>query len=411
MVIYLHKYEYKGFTMALLESLQEYSALFLSKKTPKYERDLLHKLNGKNRIVGIVGAKGVGKTTLLLQYMKKQKLASHEMLYISVDHPLMSATSILEIAKEFASYGGKLLILDEIHNQENFAIDLKSIWDFLEIKVLFSGSSALHLDSADLSRRVLKYTLPTLSFREFLEMQTKEKFPKLTLEDILTNHSKHTQQILSRIKPLKYFKDYFAFGFYPFYLEDEESVSMKLAEAINKTINVDLLQIYNIDPKKLRNIKKILTLLCSAVPYKPNITTLAASVEVDTKTLYIYLEALQKGKIIRMISATSRGEAIIKKPEKIYLDNPNMFKVLCQTPDIGTLRECFFSGIVCNAKHSITASKKGDFLLDDTYTMEVGGKNKSFKQIKDMDKSYVVADDIEVGNGNKIPLYLFGFLY
>jgi len=397
--------------MKLLESLKEYSSLFLSKNTPVYERDLLHKLNLKNRIIGIVGAKGVGKTTLLLQYMKKQNLSNDEMLYISVDHPLMSSTSILEIAKEFASYGGKLLILDEIHNQENFAIDLKTIWDFLEINVIFSGSSALHLDNADLSRRVLKYSLPTLSFREFIEIQTNQKFMKLTLEEILSNHSKHSQEILSKIKPLKQFKDYFKFGFYPFYLEDENTVSMKLAEAINKTIDIDLLQIYNIDPKKLRNIKKILTLLCSSVPYKPNITTLAASVEVDPKTLYIYLDALQKGRIIRMVSATSRGEAIIKKPEKIYLDNPNMFNILCQTPDIGSLRESFFSGAACNAGHSITASKKGDFIIDEKYTIEVGGKSKSFKQIKDMDNSYVVADDIEVGSGNKIPLYLFGFLY
>jgi predicted AAA+ superfamily ATPase len=397
--------------MELLESLKEYSSLFLAKKTPQYERDLLHKINSKNRIIGIVGAKGVGKTTLLLQYMKKQKFSNDEILYISVDHPLMSSITILEIAKEFASYGGKLLILDEIHNQDNFAADLKTIWDFLEINVIFSGSSALHLDNADLSRRVLKYTLPTLSFREFIEMQTGQQFPKLTLEDIVSNHKQHSQELLSKIKPLKYFKDYFNFGFYPFYLEDEDTVSMKLAEAINKTIDIDLLQIYNIDPKKLRNIKKILTLLCSSVPYKPNITTLAASVEVDPKTLYIYLNALQKGRIIRMVSATSRGEAIIKKPEKIYLDNPNMFKVLCQTPDIGTLRESFFSGIVCNAEHSITASKKGDFIIDEIYTMEIGGKSKSFKQIKDIDNSYVVADDMEVGIGNKIPLYLFGFLY
>ena len=397
--------------MALLESLKEYSSLFLSKRTPHYERDLLHEINFNNRIIGIVGAKGVGKTTILLQYMKKQNLSNDEMMYISVDHPLMSSTTILDIAKEFASLGGKVLILDEIHNQDNFAVDLKTIWDFLEINIIFSGSSALHLDNADLSRRVLKYTLPTLSFREFCEIETNEKFPKLTLENILSNHTKYSQEIMSIIKPLKYFKDYFNYGFYPFYLEDKAAVNMKLSEAISKTIDIDLLKIYNIDSKKLRNIKKILTLLCTSVPYKPNITTLASAVEVDPKTLYIYLDALQKGRIIRMVSATSRGESIIKKPEKIYLDNPNIFKVLCTTPDIGSLRERFFSGILSNSQHNITASKKGDFIVDDKYTIEVGGKNKTFKQIKDMKESYVVADDIEIGNGNKIPLYLFGFLY
>lgn len=397
--------------MSLLESLKEYSSLFLSKKTPTYERDLLNNINFNNRIIGIVGAKGVGKTTILLQYMKKQSLSSDEMMYISVDHPLMSSTTILDIAKEFSSFGGKILILDEIHNQDNFAVDLKTIWDFLEINVIFSGSSAIHLDNSDLSRRVLKYTLPTLSFREFIEMETKQKFPKLTFEDILSNHTKYSQDIISKIKPLKYFKDYFNYGFYPFYLEDKETIYMKLSEAINKTIDIDLLKIYNIDSKKLRNIKKILTMLCTSVPYKPNITTLAHAVEVDTKTLYIYLDALQKGRIIRMISSTSRGESIIKKPEKIYLDNPNIFKVLCTTPDIGTLRESFFSGVLLNKEHHITASKKGDFIIDDKHTVEVGGKNKTYKQIKDMEDSYIVADDIEIGNGNKIPLYLFGFLY
>ncbi len=397
--------------MALLESLKEYSSLFLAKQTPQYERDLLHEINFNNRIIGIVGAKGVGKTTLLLQYMKKQTLSNDEMMYISVDHPLMSSTTILDIAKEFASLGGKVLILDEIHNQDNFAVDLKTIWDFLEINIIFSGSSALHLDNADLSRRVLKYTLPTLSFREFCEIETNQKFSKFTLDDILIDHTKYSQEIMSKIKPLKYFKDYFNYGFYPFYLEDKDAINMKLSEAISKTIDIDLLKIYNIDSKKLRNIKKILTMLCTSVPYKPNITTLSAAVEVDPKTLYIYLDALQKGHIIRMISATTRGESIIKKPEKIYLDNPNIFNVLCTTPDIGTLRESFFSGILLNSNHNITASKKGDFLIDDKYTIEVGGKNKTFKQIKDIEKSFVVADDIEIGNGNKIPLYLFGFLY
>jgi len=396
--------------MALIESLKEYSSLFLSKYTPEYERGLLYEINFQNRIIGIVGAKGVGKTTLLLQYMKKQDLSTDEMMYISVDHPLMSSTTILDIAKEFASLGGKILILDEIHNQDNFAADLKMIWDFLEIRVIFSGSSALHLDNADLSRRVLKYTLSTLSFREFLEIETSQKFVKLTLEDILINHSKHTQDIISKIKPLKYFKDYFTYGFYPFYLEDKDAINMKLAEAINKTIDIDLLKIYNIDAKKLRNIKKILIMLCTSVPYKPNITTLAAAVEVDPKTLYIYLDALQKAKIIRMISATTRGETIIKKPEKIYLDNPNIFKVLCSSPDVGTLRESYFSGILIHSGHAITVSKKGDFLIDEKYTVEVGGKSKTYKQIKDIKNSYVVADNIEVGVGNKIPLYLFGFL-
>lgn len=397
--------------MSVLESLQIYSTLFFSKKAPSYERELLHKVSLKNKIIGIVGAKGTGKTTLLLQFMKKQEFDLSEMMYISVDHPLMSSTTILEIAREFASLGGKLLILDEIHSQADFANDLKTIWDFLEINIIFSGSSALHLDNADLSRRALKYHLPTLSFREYLEIQTNQKFEKATLHEIVSSHQNIVIKLLPTLKPLKYFKEYLEYGFYPFYLEDIETSKIKLYEAINKTIDIDLLKIYNIDSKKLRNIKKILIMLCTTVPYKPNMTTLATATEVDIKTLYLYLNALQQGKIIRMVSPHARGEEMIKKPEKIYLDNPNIFKALCQSSDIGTLRESFFVSQLQNASYKVTASKKGDFVIDNKYTFEIGGKNKSFKQIKDISNSYVVSDDIEVGFGNKIPLWLFGFLY
>lgn len=397
--------------MSILESLKEYSLLFLSKPSPSYERELLNSINLNNRIIGIVGAKGVGKTTLLLQFMKKQSYDVSEMMYISVDHPLMSTTTILEIAKEFASMGGKLLVLDEIHNQDDFAGDLKTIWDFLEINILFSGSSALHLENADLSRRALKYVLPTLSFREFIELETSLRFDKIKLADLLKNHTTYSAAILAKIKPLKYFKDYLEYGFYPFYLEDKETSKIKLSEAINKTIEVDLLKIYNIDPKKVRNIKKILTMLCLSVPYKPNITSLAQSVEVDPKTLYTYLTALQSGRIIRMLSLQSRGESIIKKPEKIILDNPNLFNALCQNPDAGALRESFFTSIISNSMHTVCASQKGDFVVDEQFIFEIGGKNKGFKQIKDLKNSFVAADNIEVGFNNKIPLWLLGFLY
>jgi predicted AAA+ superfamily ATPase len=397
--------------MSVLDALKEYSVLFFSKVTPKYERDLLGKLNLDNKLIGIIGAKGVGKTTLLLQFMKKQNYSMDEMLYISVDHPLMSSTTILEIAKDFSALGGKLLILDEIHTQANFANDLKTIWDFFEINVIFSGSSALHLEGADLSRRALKYRLPTLSFREFLEMETAQSFERYSLEEIVNNHTSIATKILSSVKPLKYFKEYMLYGYYPFYLEDRKSSKIKLTDAINKTIDVDLVNIYSIDAKKIRNIKKILTMLCLSAPYKPNMRSLSESVELDNKTLYTYLNALQSGCIIRMVSMQGRGESIIKKPEKIYLDNPNMFHSLCNGANVGTLRESFIASSLVNAEHSITASKKGDFIIDKYYTIEVGGKNKSFNQIKDLPNSFVVADDIEIGFGAKIPLWLFGFLY
>jgi len=397
--------------MSILESLKEYSVLFYAKQTPKYERELLQKLNLDNKLIGIIGAKGVGKTTLLLQFMKKQPFSMDEMLYVSVDHPLMSSTTILEVAREFAALGGKLLILDEIHAQSDFAGDLKTIWDFLEINVIFSGSSALHLEGADLSRRAVKYRLPTLSFREFLELETAQHFDRYALEELLSDHATIAADILSRIKPLKYFRAYLRYGYYPFYLEDKESVPIKLTDAINKTIEVDLITLFAIDAKKLRNIKKILTMLCLSAPYKPNMRTLSQSVELDIKTLYSYLHALEAGRIIRMVAMQGRGESLIKKPEKIYLDNPNMFRSLCYEANVGTLRESFFASSLGNVQCDLAVSKKGDFVVNDTFTFEIGGKNKGFEQIKDLPDSYVAADEIESGFGNKIPLWLFGFLY
>lgn len=396
--------------MSILESLQEYSSLFLSKKVSSFERGLLSKIDLKNKIIGIIGAKGAGKTTLLLQFMKKQKLSSSQMIYISADHPLMSTVSVLEIAKEFASFGGKLMIIDEIHEKDDFASDLKSIWDFLDINVIFSGSSALHLDGADLSRRAVKFTLPTLSFREFLELQTKNRFNSYSLDEILTNHENISQDIVLQIKPLEYFKDYLKFGFYPFYLEDKKTFTMKLYDAINKTIDVDLLKIYNIDPKKLRNIKKLLVMLCVSSPYKPNMTSLSNASELNIKTLYQYLNALNSGKIIRILSQSARGEEIIKKPEKIFLDNPNILNAICQNPQTGTIRECFFASALQNANYEINIPKKGDFLINGNL-FEVGGKSKGYNQIKDIKNSFIVADDIQTGFKNKIPLWMFGFLY
>lgn len=242
-------------------------------------------------------------------------------------------------------------------------------------------------------------------------MESSQSFEKVSLENLLNNHTSIATEIMAKIKPLKYFKEYLEYGHYPFYLEDRATFKMKLSEAVTKTIDVDLLKIYNIDSKKLRNVKKILTMICSSVPYKPNMRSLSDAVGVDPKTLYTYLNALEKGKIIRMVAPLGRGEKIIKKPEKIYLDNPNIYDAFCSAADIGTIRESLFASCIQNASYPIVVSTQGDFLIDDTYTCEIGSKNKSFKQIKDMENSFVVADNIEVGFGNKIPLWLFGFLY
>jgi len=395
----------------LLERLFYFSNLFLLKEEVSYKRFLFTEIDN-SKAISIIGAKGVGKTTLLHQYMKSLMLKSHELLYVSVDNPLMSSTTILDIADAFQKMGGKVLVLDEIHYQKDFEKDLKTIYDFFDLQVIFSGSSAIALNQAkvDLSRRVLNYKMPILSFREFLEMQGILESSAFTLEELLENHVEIASKIVSKIKPLAYFGDYLKHGAYPFFLEGEEKFALRLTQAINKTIESDITQLYNIDPSNVSVLKKLLVMLCASNPYELNISELAAAAEINKKTLYNYMYALDSAEILNVVGAKSRGSSIISKPQKIYLGNPNLFGVLCVNSHIGTIRESFISSMV-KYNHEIEYPNKGDFVIDSKHILEVGGKSKGFKQIKDMPDSYVVADDIEIGFGNKIPLWLFGFLY
>lgn len=395
----------------LLDRLFYFSNLFLLKEESTYKRFLFNEIDN-SKAISIIGAKGVGKTTLLHQYIKSLDFKPQEILYISVDNPLMSSSTILDVADAFQKRGGKILVLDEIHFQKGFEKDLKTIYDFFDLQVLFSGSSAIALNEAkvDLSRRVLNYKMPVLSFREFLEMRGILISQSFSLEEIVENHTAIAHEIVSHIKPLAYYSDYLKYGAYPFFLEGEDKFALKLTQAINKTIESDLTQVYSIDPSNVSTIKKILVMLCASNPYELNMSKLSESAGINQKTLYNYIYALDSAEILTVVGAKTRGASIISKPQKIYLGNPNLFQTLCINANIGTVRESFISAML-KYHHEIQYPKHGDFMVDDTYTFEVGGKNKGFKQIKNMNSSFVIADDIEIGFGNKIPLWLFGFLY
>jgi len=396
--------------MNLITTLLYYSNLFQSAKIPNYKRSIYHKISFHHKLIGLKGAKGVGKTTLLQQYLQDVKMDINEKVYISLDNPLIGATKLLSIAEEFQKRGVKLLVVDEIHYQKNFEQDLKTIYDFFDIQVVFSGSSAIALSNADLSRRALVYDIPILSFREFLELKLDMSFESISYETLLTHHSQEAFKIISQIKPLKYFDEYLSFGAYPFFLEGgEQDYVMKLTTAINKTLESDLLQLFKIDPQNVALLKKLLVVLCQNTPGEMNITSLAREMELNVKTLYNYITALEKGSLIHLLYYNKKGNALFQKPDKVLLNNPSLFKILCLSSSRGSIRESFFISMLY--EHSIVYAKKGDYTIDDKNRFEIGGKNKSFKQIKDMPNSFVVADDIEVGDGAKIPLWLFGFLY
>lgn len=396
--------------MNLITSLFYYSNLFQSSKIPSYKRSIYHKISFNHKLIGLKGAKGVGKTTLLQQYLESLEMDVSEKVYISLDNPLIGATRLLLIAEEFQKRGIKVLAVDEIHYQKDFEQDLKTIYDFFDIQVVFSGSSAIALSNADLSRRALVYDVPILSFREFLELKLDIELESITYDDLLNRHTPKAFDVISKIKPLKYFDEYLSFGAYPFFLEGgEQDYVMKLTSAINKTLESDLLLLFKIDPQNISLLKKLLVVLCQNPPGEMNITSLAREMELNVKTLYNYITALEKGSLIHLLYYNKKGNALFQKPDKVLLNNASLFKILCLSSNQGSIRESFFLSMLY--EHKILYAKKGDYTINDAERFEIGGQSKTFKQIKDMKKSYLAIDGIEVGEGNKIPLWLFGFLY
>lgn len=396
----------------MITSLLLFSNQIKSQKAPSYKRFLYDEIDFNERLIGIMGARGAGKTTLLLQYLKEQTNSS-ETLYIIGDHPIVASEGLFAIADAFQKVGGKVLIIDEIHKVKEFEIALKLIYDsFFELQVIFTGSSAVAIDhaKADLSRRAVMHTLPILSFREFLELETGTALKAYTLKNILKDHTAIASDILLSVKPLAYFDSYLKQGAYPFYQEGKGSYLQKLLSSTMQVLSTDLPAIYSIEHDKINSLKKMLILLCQSEPFDINISKLCGAVELNQKTLYKYLGILQSAGLIRILGAKSSGVSIVSKPEKLYLDNTNLFSIFCDTPKEGTIRETFFASAL-SYRHSLNYPKNGDFIIDDIYTFEVGGKSKSKKQIKNVEESFVVADDIEIGTLNRIPLWLFGFLY
>lgn len=395
----------------MIDKLVENYLILLSNFNIKYKRYFFHKIDFREKLIGIIGARGVGKTTALLQYLKESDVPLEKKLYISADSVEIADTTLFEVAKEFSQRGGKILVIDEIHKYPDFQKNLKQIYDFLDIQVIFSGSSAIRLEHSryDLSRRAVLYRVNGLSFREFLEMKTGLSFRTYSLNEILTGHTDIAMEISSVIKPLQYFKEYIEKGFYPFFFESPSTYLIKLEETINTTIESDIGILYKVEHQNIIKLKKLVKMLCSSEPFELNLTRLANSIDIDRQTLYKYMEYLHLGNIIFKIDPKTKGKNIFSKPEKVYLNNTNLYFAYCTDRKIGTIRECFAVSML-RESHTVSYWKdKGDFLVDDNIVIEIGGKNKDLSQVKD--SGFVFADDIQFGTGRKIPLWLLGFLY
>ena len=395
-----------------LDELREYQRKIFQKNDFIYKRYFHKHINLDKKLVGIVGARGVGKTTYLIQYLKELDLPFSEKLYISAD--IITISSLYDVAEAFYKEEGKILVIDEIHKYKNFEIELKKIYDILDLKIIFSGSSALQIDNAkaDLSRRAILYHIQGLSFREFVEMSKTITLPSYSLDEILHSHVDIAYELLEKFNLTLLFREYLKYGYYPFYFEDQESYLLRLNETINTVIEVDIPSIFPIEYESITNLKKLIRLICESHPYTPNIKELLGKMQMgeNYKGLYRFLDYLSQAKILTTLKADAKGDSIFTKPAKIFLNNTNLHFAYCKNSNLGTLRESFFVSML-GATHEVSIPKKGDFFVDRRYTFEVGGKNKSFKQIKDLANSFVVADDIEIGSGNKVPLWLFGMLY
>lgn len=387
----------------------------LNRISTDFQRYLYSEIHWQNRLIAIVGSRGTGKTTMLLQHIKlNYQSLSGEVLYASLDSLWFSTHSLIYLADEFAKQGGKALYLDEVHNYIGWSREIKNIYDsHPEMKIVFTGSSLLEVykGEADLSRRVITYHLYGLSFREFLAYEYDIKLNPITVDEIMLNHTKLAMTIGAKIKPLVAFNEYIRYGYFPYYKEDKELYPIRLLATLNTIIELDLPATERIDYYSVVKIKKLFAILASLVPFTPNVSQLSHDIETTRVSLLNYLYYLEKAQAIMLLSKESSGIKQMAKPDKIYLGNTNYAYALGgEQTNIGSVRESFFMNQV-RVKNNVSFSTTVDFIVSGKYNIEIGGKNKTKKQIVGLDNAFTVLDNIEIGYSNQIPLWLFGLTY
>lgn len=399
-----------------IEDLYKTSELLVNEVNTDYTRSLYQIIKWDARMVCLKGARGVGKTTMLLQRMKTVHRDALDAIYVTLDDFAFTNHSLMELVDYHHQHGGTYLFLDEVHRypSPSWSQEIKNIYDkYPKMHVAFSGSSVLEIDSkkADLSRRCLFYDVPGLSFREYLALEGIAEFQACTLEDVLTRHYEIEREVTPRTSIILLFEQYLRSGYYPFYKEQDSDYGMQLRQMVSAIIETDLPAAYQLEYATLVKIKQLMSIIAHSVPFTVNIDKLSNNIDTSRRTVLKMFDLLSKGRLINTLYKGKTSLRQMVKPEKVYLENSNLMYALSPSDvEVGTVRETFF----CNQllrDHTLAFSGEGDFIIDDKYTIEVGGPKKSFDQIKDVPDSFLALDGIEHGHLNKIPLWVFGFLY
>ena len=396
-----------------IEVLGEAMSRRLRKTSSAFHRYLYRDIEWKDRLLCIKGPRGVGKTTMMLQRIKEEFGKRGGAFYVSLDNLFFATHTLREVADWHFKNGGTHLFVDEVHHKQNWQTEIKNINDdYPGLYIAYTGSSMLRIDRAqgDLSRRQMVYGLHGLSFREFLSLDGILDVPAIALDDVLRDHRAIAEEIVSKVRILPQFSRYMKGGYYPFYREVARGYDFRIREVVDEVLEKDYPAIEEVSIATIRKTRKMLMVLAASVPQTPKMKDLYAELETDRNQGLKMLNALESAGLLRLLGSESRKIKTLSRPDKIYCDNPNLMHALVPNADVGCLRETFFLNQL-GVGHDVTYPAQGDFLVDGKHLFEVGGSGKGFSQIKDLPDSYVAADDIEVGIGNKIPLWLFGFLY
>ena len=371
-------------------------------------------INWDARMMSIRGQKGVGKSTMMLQYIKLHyNPLDRQVLYVSCDDNYFNSHTLLELAERFYLAGGKHLFLDEIHKYEDWSREVKEIYDFYPtMRVVLSGSSLLSLTggNADLSRRCVNHDLQGLSFREFLHFYKGIELPTYSLEELLHDPTRLIEEMNKAGRPVALFHEYLKYGYYPYYLNNETDYYTTIQQVVNHIIDDEMPRICKVDIGNTRKLKSLLTTLAASVPFQVDISKLSVISGIKRDTVVSYLGYLGKAKLIQLLYSDVKSVKRMQKPDKIFMENTNLLYAWATEPvQIGTARETFVVNQLA-ANHTVEYRKSnGDFLVDGKYVFEVGGENKDFTQIADIPNSYILSDDLETAIGKKLPIWAVGF--